>query len=389
MIAFTGDVHLGNHQRFGGEVVRGVNRRCRLALDVFRRALEAATAAHCSVFVVLGDLFDTARPPPQLIAEVGWLLTGWLNHGMRDGDRMYRKVILLVGNHEQSSEAPGDHALAPLACIPGVEVVDEPKVVHAAGVPLILLPSQRQLATKLRMGLLKGMAPSTAQRFGPAAVVGVHLGISDGSTPPWLRGAHDHIPADELLKLIPDGVTDVYAANWHEQGHWAGATTVSWQVGALCPTGFDNPSHAGTGFGTSGDLYGRLHVRREGGTRHVAVPGPRFLRCRGGPATAPPWVTGSRSAKPAKDYSVFVEWRVSPDDLVAATETLRAAVEDGTLAGGEVLPLADDQPGALRAAVARATSVDEAVSRYVGEMALPVGVDRGDVRQAVDRFMGG
>src|SRR5260370_428206 len=102
-IGFCADCHIANHRQFGGQLVSGLNERCRLCLDVLANALKRAGECGCADVVILGDLFDSDRPSPQEVAAVQYVIY-----------RSNIRVSMLVGNHDKTSEAPGDHALAPL-----------------------------------------------------------------------------------------------------------------------------------------------------------------------------------------------------------------------------------------------------------------------------------
>lgn len=98
-ISFIADTHIANHRRFAGESRACINVRCHTTLNSLEQAVESARGT----LVVLGDIFDTVRPEPQVIAAVQLAL--WETH----------TTFLLLGNHDMVSTQPGDHALGPLA----------------------------------------------------------------------------------------------------------------------------------------------------------------------------------------------------------------------------------------------------------------------------------
>src|SRR5882724_6254079 len=103
-IAFVADPHIANFPAHGGPAIAGINRRCQLTLDTLELAAAKANALDCECFVVLGDLYDTTRPLPQIETAVRKRLSKF------DGF-----VLLLMGNHDRNSGLAGDHALGPTA----------------------------------------------------------------------------------------------------------------------------------------------------------------------------------------------------------------------------------------------------------------------------------
>lgn len=275
-IAFVADVHVGNHGVMGGPRVVGVNRRAAETLAILRAAYDRAVELGASAFVVAGDLFDVDDPEPQLLAEVADILAGPI------------PTVLLVGNHDQHTNAPGDHALGPLAAVPGIRVVDRPEAVvvyprnpppgqprtvrpGATGAVLLCVPFVNARAATVITDALAELAARPGLHAARVCVV-AHAGGIDDATPVFLRDAHDALPV-ERLNIILDTATRPPAAlavlgNWHQHRAWAfhadaaGApygtaeaphANVVVQCGALVPTGFDNP-------GAAPGLYGSLIV---------------------------------------------------------------------------------------------------------------------------------
>lgn len=316
-VAFVADVHIGNHGVMGGPRAAGINRRAAEGLAVLRAAYDTAAHLGSSAFVVAGDLFDVDDPEPQLLAEAADILSGPV------------PAVLVVGNHDQHSSASGDHALGPLAAVPGIRVVEHPTVVpvlprggavagpsraapgaYLACIPYLRAPAAEVIEKGLRAAL-NGMSGHPAP--GQLAVV-AHAGGMDAATPPWLRDAHDALPVTHL-DAIMEGASDlVFPANaapmvailgnWHDHKTWAfhddpagvprgyglgpGGTdaplpNVIVQCGALVPTGFDNP-------GAAPGMYGSLilwdvppapppgyAVPPPPALYRFEVPGPRFV----------------------------------------------------------------------------------------------------------------
>lgn len=363
-IALCADVHLGNHRRHGGPVDRSLNRRCWEGLRVFEDAVVAAMNADCDAFVVLGDLFDYRRPEAQLIAEVQRILKGRREAGMRP--------YLLLGNHEQASGAVGDHALGPLSEV--ALIVDRPTVFGFPGsVELGLVPFRAEPAKDW-------LEETVSQLYTDASktrLLGVHLGVSDRATPPWLQGAPDSIAAVDLAAIANDaGVEHVLAGNWHNRdsfGH--GAVTIN-QLGALVPTGWDNPGMGGYGQMIVVDSS-RLHGDLE---RHWML-GPRFIKL-------------PNHYKPSEDECrrnrVYVEWTTVASDFAAARLEADAKMASGQWVAADVLLLGEETERMARTAanLARAEStLGEALVTYCDNAPMKATVNRAHVAARASHYL--
>ena len=345
-VAGIADVHLGNHQVFGGPVQRGINTRAQQVLD----ALDAALAAdNCPDLVVCGDLFDVVRPLPQHIAAVQQRL------GQYPG-----AVHVVVGNHDQVSSQPGDHACSPLA--PVARVYDTPTAAGGVvAVPFINAP----VATYLPQALER-----VGRQHTQGALLAIHAGIEDRRTPKFLRGAHDSIPATQLFTIMEEwGIQACFAGNWHDQRYWRSGTMEIAQIGATCPTGFDNPGPEGYGG------FAIWHPFKDPGERIELrqLPGPRFLKGRSVEA-----VTAQFGKAP--DGCVFYASVVaSLEDFDAVCAELERLKQDGVLAGWKA-ELDGKQVQAMVAdAVADAgeqSTQRESLHAYVRKMPLDTGLAR-------------
>lgn len=361
-IAFVADPHIGNHRRFGGPVQAGINTRCRMALDALKEAVARAVKAKCSYFIVLGDLFDTSRPEPQIIAAVQTILEPI-------------PTVLLLGNHEQISTSSGDHALGPLD--PVATIIEKPDCLADPGVEVWMVPFQPGNARDWlprALAEVQGGRPDDAPL--PATrVLCLHLGLSDSQTAPWLKGALDSIAVETLQELCDDyGISFAFAGNWHERKRIDFGQKSLLQVGALTPTGFDNPGEEG---------YGGLAIldTTKGTLKEVAVPGPRFIKV--------PWKKLPRHK--FGDGPRFVQITCDPSEFKEAQQHLDAEVAAGRVAGGEVV--ADEVEAAAAAKTAAvvaksALTLDEAVAGYVAEMPLAEGIDREAVAARVRGYLG-
>ena len=353
-VTFVADVHLHNHRKFGGPFVGGLNERCRDIVAALRKATELSRGS--DAFIVLGDLFDTTKPTPQMITAVmSALLDGHPN------------TLLLVGNHDQVSTYSGDHAMAPLGMLPNVTVVERPgKFIESSCTPLAVVPfrpgdAKSWLREDLSsMGDLKGYT------------VCVHLGVMDGETPHYLKEVHDAIHVDLLLELQEEfGFASVIAGNWHHHQVWDFENLKVVQTGALVPTGFDNPGL--TGYGTVGELCAGKFSRQE-------VPGPRFVKCSD---------KSELSKAFESKHKVIARWTVPPSQLNSAIEEVASEFPAGRV---EVIP--DDaiaRTNARKAAIAArsADTLEHALEAFVSSMDIPEGVSPQDVIQLARVYLGG
>ena len=254
---FVADVHVGNHKRWGGPVVSGLNSRAKEIVDALANAVKFANDKG-EPLVVLGDLFDTATPSPQMVWAVGEVLN------------KANKCYVLLGNHEYRSAATGDHALKPLGWLPDVVVIDEPTLID----DVLFIPYQSGPACEWLPEVLASFDERELRdRVKPA--VCLHLGIADDETPPWLKGSHDSITIDQLTSLSKRyGFREVYAGNWHKHQTWdcylvgLSENLRVVQVGALVPTGFDNAGLTG---------YGSLVTRNADRVDRVEVDSVRYI----------------------------------------------------------------------------------------------------------------
>ncbi len=363
-VAFIADCHIHNPRRHGGPVKSGINRRCQHVLDALERAVSLAVQQGCEALVILGDLFDTTNPPQQIVTEVQRILAS-----------MEIPTHILMGNHDLVSTALGDHALGPLS--PVAEVADQISVLHVGICEMLMVPFQPGPAVEWLPAVLKDQCGGGQPRYKPSdsASILLHLGIADDSTPVYLKGSHDAVPNSLLVELCKEyGFKAVFAGNWHSHKILRKRPLIC-QVGAVCPTGFDNEGLDGVG----------TMVIWHGGTKIDVhqIPGPRFLKLRAGEQ----W-----DQSKAKDCNVYVQLTADSKNTATALDTLDSAKQDGLVVGGEVVPdTAEVREAARQAAtVARsADTLDEALHAYIEHMALPDEVNRADVLALAKQYLGG
>jgi hypothetical protein len=369
-IAFVSDAHIGNHGKHGGHCIKGINRRCQECLDALSSAIDAANELGCAGFCVIGDLFDTDRPAPQLIHAVQEILTKF------KGTR-----IVTLGNHEVHSAATGDHCLGPLS--PVAEVADTDTVFDFGSpeqaVDLLCLPYRSEPVASWLDSSLTELCQEPAKR-----ILCLHAGIEDSHTPSFMRDSHDSIRLETIRKTTSDhGVSLVLTGHWHSPVDWEGGSDgVSvYQVGALVPTGWDNP----------GLDYGRLLVVNTaamGVTQH-RLGGPRFLTANT-ITEAEALLNSSTFNEHHVEYKLYMRLHVPPEQTAEATKWLSQAKANGSIQGGEVQTDNALVRSAVRTAAKAAkskTTLDEAIAAYIDGLSLGFEFDTQEVLKTVNHYL--
>lgn len=368
MVFFAADAHVANHRRWAGRAEAGLNERCRTALAVLELAADRARKARAPL-VLLGDTFDSARPEPQVIAAVQRALRGV-------------DVYAMLGNHEQVSTAAGDHALGPLDGHDLIQVIEGPTLLTAADVDLLFVPFRPGRADDWLDDAIVEADNSCAHYSTPPGrrrVMCLHLGIRDGSTPPWLRDSPGSVDAHLLARLMAEHRIDAaVAGDWHSRRRWLVDGREIMQAGALCPTGLDNEGL--DGYGT----LARFDPAAASGERlsFEELPGPRFVSLRAGDPVVPAAPDGTR---------LYVRYVVAADGAAACIDQLRAARESGAVVDGEVMADEAQAQEAAREAAEQARSqdtLDGALAAFVGSMEVPSEESRGRVLERCRRFLG-
>ncbi len=369
-VAFVADCHLGNHKRFGGPVESSLNRRAREGLDVLRRAVVTARHKGCSTFTVAGDLFDYDRPEPQLIAATQRVFE-------QRGGEDHLGIWALVGNHEQVSNAEGDHAMGPLE--PVVNVVEQPTWVNIppshGGRPIVmgLIPFRRGKASDWLPEAVRQLFADVPRAH--TRILALHLGISDSKTAPWLLSAPDAIDVCTLRDIVRESnVRAVFAGNWHDRQIWRFDDLTVLQIGALVPTGFDNPGMHG---------FGTLAIFDDRASDPVSfheISGPRYIK-----------VTKASEIPQSDQNKIYASVTAPRTEFGAVSADFGRAVESGRLVAAEVLPDTSENAAAARSAADAAKAagtLDEALSKFVGEMHVAEGVKRDDVLTRSRKYLG-
>jgi hypothetical protein len=351
-IACVADVHLGNHKRFGGVKVAGLNDRAHRALDVLEEAASASLAKGAQAFVVLGDLFDTDTPVPQLVTAAADIVSFLSRNSVR--------VVILKGNHDSASSTPGDHALGPLRWA-GAEIIESPRLLSLAGVTAACVPFSPG------SGLANLTSALTALQPPPGSLLFAHMGIVDQDTAPWLKDSVGAIRLENLQAAMQmHSMAACISGDWHIRKQWGNIL----QCGALVPTGFDNPGQVG--YGTVAMWDGQLHV--------TELPGPRFIKAFG-PSDR---ITHMLQTFGLVAANTYLDVECSADQVAACRQVLASL----GLAGLEVSP--DRQAAALFAqeaatAARSAPAIRDAVLQYIA--ASVPGATRVDVAARVMQYL--
>jgi len=360
MIGFVADAHIYNHRAHGGSVTAGVNVRCRSTLDALSRAVTRASS-DCEALVILGDLFDGVKPEPQVIAHVQNILAADI------------PIIVLAGNHDIVSGATGDNALGPLSdCC---SVVEHAQFIPCGGASLLCVPFEAgdaRVWLPQRVAGLMEQVPRNASGKAQPQILVTHIGIIDGQTPPFLEHSTEAIPLAQLVELCSTWNIDaVFTGHWHKHRQFSRSPLIV-QVGALAPTGWQD---AGLEFGK---LTRYDPVKRSWLSQTIA--GPRF-------------VASEEDAKAAynEGCDVFLRLTAGPEQMAAATETMKRLCNEEYVVDGEIVPTKDEAEAAARAAAHAAgvadLSLDEAVQAFVAVLDLKEGLTVDDVAARVKKYL--
>lgn len=341
-IAIVADLHASNFRWRGGLPVAGINARCALILKALSNAIDIALAAYVDAFVIAGDVFDNVRPEPQIISCVQKLLEG-----------VPSRAFLLVGNHDQVSAAPGDHALGPLA--PVATIADTLRAEVVGDAELILCPYGTDFADLASL-------PVRRKR----RLIVAHTGISDSNTPAYLAGSKNVISTDVAFGLCRIAkASALVSGDWHSRKLWTSRELSVMQIGSLCPVGFQNP-----GF----DGYGTVAIwnSETGQIRFDAIPGPRFIIAKD---TEDVELAISRAE--TESYALFVSYRLKPGER--EPEILKNARITGYEAVADESEVERAEEEAGEEARAERHDVGAALAAFVESMPVPADVGRPDV----------
>ena len=362
--AVIADVHIWNHKRHGGALVRGINRRAQLCLDVLREAVRVANSEQARL-IVAGDLVDSAGPiQPQLAAAIRQTLV-----------QAWQGCWIIPGNHDMTADND--------ASLEIYETVGR-NILTAQGVNFC--DQKPDICT---MSFDCNMFRDTIRDVG--LLVG-HFGVYDATFPPYLRSSKEAKHVDTLFAYMKErNIRCMMLGDWHKRMVWSKHDDMStatqgrltmpkhahdmrWiiQVGALCPTGWDNPGLHGYGTVALWDTETQKMSWR-------GLPGPRFCTVRSGDEEAQTIADANRlghklflrryfdGEKPVTPEGVEAYEAIPIAVEVAATYARACAREAGT--------------------IERQVTVDALVSEWLASAATPT--DEAQVlQQKVKEYLG-
>lgn len=357
-LQFFADPHIGNHKRFGGYTVAGINTRCAETLSVLRQAIQPD-----KYNIILGDLFDVSRPWPQIIAAVQAIILD-----KTPTDSSQRQCIILTGNHDADSTQAGDHALAALA--PIATIVDKPEVLRREDKEIVCIPYVGNNLRNIVKEFLESLKPpdKNIQR-----VLAMHAGLIHKDTPPYLKDSQTAIPFDDLAQYCKKAEIDfVFAGDWHDFKYLVSNGVQAWQVGTLCPTGWDNPGVLGFGKVLTLDTTKKHPIREQ------EIKGPRFVT-----ASTPQEVEAAYEEQ-QNGYKIYLRLKAKASE---AQETIALVKTLGIENVEVIIDASIGKQEARQAAKAAASSdtLSEAIDAYIA--AMPAMENREAVREQVRKFL--
>jgi hypothetical protein len=215
-----------------------------------------AAEAGCERFAILGDLFDRGKPSPE---EIGVAAKVFAESSI--------PVYVIPGNHDRSSDEPGNNALAALVGTKNCIVVDEPLFLQPEGI--ILAPFSPRPPVEYFTELLELAGKGSWSLLG-------HVGIVGPGTSEWLTTGRNIITVEQIFEMslkLPKGCDLRVLASGDFHQHFIhegvlGAVNII-QVGALCQANFGDPLDVGK--------LCVLDTEAGGITEIHTIPGPRFL----------------------------------------------------------------------------------------------------------------
>jgi hypothetical protein len=242
-------------------------------------------------------------------------------------------------------------------------VIEKPTVAKSDYGWLYMVPFQEGVCSEWLPAVLNKLTASLKTRSDEPAALFVHMGLRDATARqnPWAAKAADAIDVEVLADLCrKHQIGHVFAGNWHTHQQWqfefdCGFKVLLTQVGALVPTGWDNPGIDG---------YGGIAVFGHSGVTVREVPGPRFVTVT---------TDAELAAVPISD-NVYARYVCPPERAAHATFTCQAATKAKAIRHWEVkIDSAEVNAGARAGAQAASDSqtLHEALGRYVAELSTP------------------
>lgn len=341
-IAVIADVHIGNFKQHGGPMVDGLNTRGRMAMTTFRAALVKARELRVEALFIAGDLFQSRRPEPAILAGVMKALVE---------ETSELPVVILPGNHDMldASAVMGNTACEPLYKV--ATIVNEPTTIEMAAGGVLVVPFQGGM----NMG---DHLANVLESVHGAPILVTHVGVYDDNSPHWCKDAPDAIHKDRLFELmLSTGIETTFVGNFHHMHGWSmtsddGRLLRIIQCGTLIPHGHSD--------GGQFPAVGAMWLFDGEDLEPVEIGGPRFLSI--GAATS-----GGLDRALVMALPNLREGSGSTPYEVLATEPM----------------IAPDAEGSTSADLPQAQDAIEAIGYYVTEQKLPEGIDMADAKSHV------
>lgn len=370
-LGFISDVHVGNASVFPGSVELGMNQRCRDTIDALREAVKCAWNMGVHELFILGDLFDTHRPIPQMVKAVRDALAGV-------------NVTILRGNHDARTDREHDDAISVIQSVssssrirvmsnPGALLVHGPRgqmaraivVPHRSDRPMRQAVKETVRGSDLGGGLVNFLL--------------FHAGLQDDTTPAYLRSDDATVDTETLAEIMQEreGIAAAFCGDWHTPKDLFVCQDPRpvVQVGSLVPTDFGE-----TGFDQHGlvtwDL-GSLYPSR------TIVPGPRLVKA---PSPTPElWDEIAAKLAIGEATKVYASFHPTTRELA---DQARAECEANAayLEGWRVLPdvhAVKERAGTQVQSVREARTLDAALAAHCAALSLPAGVTADEVYHRV------
>lgn len=343
--AVVADVHIWNHKRHGGALVRGINRRAQLCLDVLREAVRVANSEQARL-IVAGDLVDSAGPiQPQLAAAIRQTLV-----------QAWQGCRIIPGNHDMTADND--------ASLEIYETVGR-NILTAQGVSFY--DQEPDICT---MSFDCNMFRDTIRDVG--LLVG-HFGVYDDTFPPYLRSSKEAKHVDTLFTYMKErNIRCMMLGDWHGRRTWQRDGMTVMQIGALCPTGWDNPGGLGYGTVALWDTETQELTWRE-------LPGPRFCTVRSADEESQTIADANRLGHKLFLRRYFDRERPATPDGVEAYEDIPIAVE----VAATYARACARETGTIE----RQVTVDALVSEWLASAATPTDEAR-VLQQKVKEYLG-
>ena len=372
-VGFIADSHVGNHRRFGGVTVGSINHRCRLIIDSLGCAATIANEADCDQLVVAGDLFDTAKPAPQIVGAT-----------VRALDIFNGQVDLLVGNHDLVSTDSFDHAMGSVQPSDTFDIFDTPRIApcYVGSSPtsaVIMIPFQPGDGREWLPAAVKHAVDNREADYEKSALC-IHLGVYSDEYVAFVGGdkSRDAVPVGLVGDIMDQHSIDIcFAGNWHARKEFktqSGKPVI--QIGSLAATGWNDKGLADHGMYLWEPATNSYEFRE--------VAGPRFV-------DLPYGDEGQREMlalldQEPKAHTLFVRGQADTrEGMLDLADRVRAIGATPDISVDQTIAKAAAKSSAV---VARSASTRiEALDKFIGAMDLKEDIDRGEIRERCTRYL--